>query len=74
MVPSCMRGLPLFQMVSLLYKHITAAKGPTHLKLTSKGQHMAYRQTHIGKTIYLYEISTYLSNFKPLNGLKHHFT
>ena len=52
---------PLSVGISPQYSDITAEEGPTHLKLTSKGQNMAYRQMHIGKTIYLYEKSTCLS-------------
>ena len=70
MVPSCMRGLPLFQRVSFLVQTHNFWRRPTHLKLTAKGENKAYRQTHIGKAIYLYE--NY--NFRLLNGQKHHFT
>ena len=64
---------PLPDGISLSIITNTSGEGPTHLKVTVKGQNMAYWDTHmkiyaiIGKT-------TYLSNLKGLNGQKHHFT
>ena len=53
MVPSCMRGFPLFQMVSFLVQIHNFWGRTNNLKLTAKGENIAYRQTHIGKSIYL---------------------
>ena len=65
---------PLPDGISLSILVNTSGEGPTHLKLMSKGYNMTYRQAHIGKAMYLWIKTTYLSNLKLLNGQKHHFT
>ena len=37
MVPSCMRGLPIPDGISLSILFNTSGEGPTHLKVTVKG-------------------------------------
>ena len=57
MVPLYMRGHPLSLMISLLVSNkITSGEGSTYLKVTIKGQNMAYRQTMCKKN------PKYLSN------------
>ena len=53
---------PLPDGIPLIFKQITSEEGPIHLKVTLKGQNMAYRQMHIGKTTF------FSSNFKHING------
>ena len=54
-----MKGLPLFKVVPFLVQtHITSGEGPTHLKLTAKGENMAYikcisKKSHIYKENYI---------------------
>ena len=74
MVPSCMRGLPLFQMVSLLaFWQILLGKDQhtynqlRKVKIEPIGNIYMKIYVFIGKT-------THLSNLKPLYGQKHHFT
>ena len=43
---------------------MTSGEVPIHLSVTVKGQNMAYRQKHIGKTTYLWGKLYNLSNSK----------
>ena len=59
MVPSCTGGpSPPSDVNYSLFPQITSGEGPTYLKVTCKGQIIAFRQTHIEKTTYLDTLDT----------------